>query len=220
MAQGQEQRRNVRFLVACFFCSYALFDGNFKRTKADQVWNYVHLVLVGLFFSPCLVCLGFLVVALWMGSVVWLLSTIKLKLEIELWRYGLSLYFNSSSSKWQLLDFKRVNLIANLLFRDLTKYYCSRSMLYFCLTVIRSRCSASLIEDSRSWLLLNGERGGGNLHFCVFRTSVWKCLLFSIGMMQLLTCLRVLVLATVLLPLYWALVIDTIVTSWWKMMDK
>jgi len=38
--------------------------------------------------------------------------------------------------------------------------------------------------------------------------------LFSIGMMRLLTCLHVLVLATVLLPLYWALVIATIVTSW------
>ena len=38
--------------------------------------------------------------------------------------------------------------------------------------------------------------------------------LFSIGMMQLLTCLHVLVLATVLLPLYWALVIATTVTSW------
>lgn len=60
----------MRFPVACFSCSYALFDGNFKRTKADQVWNYVHLVLVGLFSSCSLVCLGFLVVALLMGSVV------------------------------------------------------------------------------------------------------------------------------------------------------
>lgn len=59
------------------------------------------------------------------------------------------------------------------------------------------------------------------VHFCVIRISEESVSFFvQIGMMQLLTCLHVLVLATVLPPLSWALVTATTATSWSKMMGK